>query len=88
MILILNNILSFLLVAVCYSLAHTNSVTKEPYGKIIAFSYALIALSVLAIAFARNFGIIPFPWILLFGKAAIVFHFSLIMARLKKLYGK
>lgn len=79
-----DNILSVLLVLVCWWLAHKNSAGREPFGRTIASSYSLLALAVLANMLFRNLDLLNFvlPVSLLFSKAVLVFTLSAVAVRL------
>lgn len=82
--LLADNILSVLLVLVCWWLAHQNSAGREPFGRTIASGYSLLALAVLANMLFRNLDLLNFvlPMSLLFSKAVLVFTLSAVAVRL------
>lgn len=63
LLLIANNISSFLLVMACWWLTHTYAIAGFPYGRAIAFLWAAVGMSVLVTAFARNLAFDPNPLI-------------------------
>lgn len=82
--LLADNILSILLVLVCWWLAHQNSAGREPFGRTIASGYSMVALAVLSNMLFRNFDVLSFvlPVSLLFSKAVLVFTLAAVAVRL------
>lgn len=82
--LLADNILSVLLVLVCWWLVHQNASGREPFGRTIASGYAFLALAVLANMLFRNLDVLTFvlPASLLFSKGVLVFTLGAVAARL------
>lgn len=82
--LLTDNILSVLLVMVCWWLAHQNASGRESFGRTIASGYSTLALAVLANMLFRNLDALAFvlPVSLLFSKAVLVFTLAAVAARL------
>lgn len=55
--LVLNNLLSFALVMVCWWLAHLFAARSKLLGRFIAVGFAIIAMCVLVIAVFRNINV-------------------------------
>lgn len=83
-ILLADNILSVLLVLVCWWLAHQNSAGREPFGRTIASGYSLLAVTVLANIAFRNQDLLNFllPVSVLFSKAVLVSTLLVVAVRL------
>ena len=85
--LIANNILSTVLIIVCWWLAHQNAAGREPFGRSIATGYALLAMDVLANMLFRSFEEMQhlLPYSLLFGKVILTATLWLVAIRLSQL---
>lgn len=64
-ILLLNNLSSLTASLACWWLAHTYAAAGFPYGRIIASLWAILGMSMMLTAFARNLYIDPSPFLVL-----------------------
>lgn len=90
MILLLNNIGSIWLLCILLFLVSQNRVIAEPYSRIIAFGYMLIAIFVAIIFFIRNELVlfVPLNLITAISKFALCFTLTFISIRSYKIHRK
>lgn len=87
-LLVADNIVSSVLVIVCWWLAHQNSGGREPFKRSIATGYSLLAMAVLASMLVHNFANLHWlvPYAELVGRSVLTVTLGAVAACLAWLY--
>ena len=87
-LLVADNIVSSVLVIVCWWLAHQNSGGREPFKRSIATGYSLLAMAVLASMLVHNFADLQWlvPYTELAARTVLALTLGAVAARLAWLY--